>query len=214
LLGSLRRYIRQHHLALIALFVALGGTAYATATIGPRDIKRNAVRSRHIKNGQVRTGDVADDSLTGKDVNESSLSGIGAGVVMARIQDAAAGGTALRYGAPSGISASSGNEGAVEMSLTQGHFKATDIRVHLEAGQVEPNDSAQTFTLRAGEADTGLSCTIGLGGVGNIGCNQAPGTVVDLPGGGAPLSIQIHNQGTPVQTADVMVTFRILGPVP
>ena len=55
---SLRSYVRRHHVALIALFVALGGTAWAAATIGPNDIRDNAVRARHIKNGQVRTADL------------------------------------------------------------------------------------------------------------------------------------------------------------
>ena len=39
---GLARYVRQHHLALIALFVALGGTAYAAATINGRDIKKHS----------------------------------------------------------------------------------------------------------------------------------------------------------------------------
>jgi hypothetical protein len=35
--------------ASLALFVALGGTTYAAATIGAGDIKKDAVRSKHIK---------------------------------------------------------------------------------------------------------------------------------------------------------------------
>lgn len=53
-----REYLRQNVLALVALFVALGGTAWAAATIGPRDIERDAVRARHIKAGQVGATDV------------------------------------------------------------------------------------------------------------------------------------------------------------
>jgi hypothetical protein len=49
-LREVGRYIRQHHLALIALFVALSGTAYAASKVGPDDIARNAVRSKHVKN--------------------------------------------------------------------------------------------------------------------------------------------------------------------
>ena len=44
--------------ATLALFVALGGTTYAAATIGASDIKQDAVRSRHIKNGAVKAADV------------------------------------------------------------------------------------------------------------------------------------------------------------
>jgi hypothetical protein len=49
MLRSIAAYVRRHHIGLIALAVALSGTAYAAATIGPNDIKKNAVKSRHIK---------------------------------------------------------------------------------------------------------------------------------------------------------------------
>jgi hypothetical protein len=55
--------VRRHHIGLLALFVALSGTAYATATIGSSEIENNAIKSRHIEHGQVK----------GKDVKESSL---------------------------------------------------------------------------------------------------------------------------------------------
>jgi hypothetical protein len=60
----LASYIRQHHLALIALFLALSGTAYAASKIGTNDIKKNAVRSKHIKNGQVKRLDQAQNQTT------------------------------------------------------------------------------------------------------------------------------------------------------
>jgi len=90
-------------MSTIAVFAALGGGAYAAARIGPDDIKRNAVRSKHIKQNQVArkhlkrnavssakiaTGAVteaklrsaavtepklADGSVTGAKVNESTL---------------------------------------------------------------------------------------------------------------------------------------------
>ena len=52
-------YIRQHHLALVALFVALTGTAYATT------VARNTVRSSSIENGQVKNVDLASGAVTG-----------------------------------------------------------------------------------------------------------------------------------------------------
>jgi hypothetical protein len=38
--------------ALLALFVALGGSAYAVSTVGPRDIKTGAVGTRAIANNR------------------------------------------------------------------------------------------------------------------------------------------------------------------
>jgi hypothetical protein len=52
-------YARHHHIALLALFVALGGTAYAT-TIAPA----NSVNSAAIINSQVKTPDLAAGSVT------------------------------------------------------------------------------------------------------------------------------------------------------
>jgi hypothetical protein len=55
----------------IALFIALGGTAYALGA--------NSVKSKHIRDGHVRTVDVANDTtanaLTGTDVAADSLHG-------------------------------------------------------------------------------------------------------------------------------------------
>src|SRR5512139_3485865 len=68
--------------SVIALFVALGGGAYAV-TIA----EKNSVDSKSIKNGQVKTKDLADnavngakvgdDTLTGDDVAESTLGRVG-----------------------------------------------------------------------------------------------------------------------------------------
>ena len=37
--------------SLLALFIALGGTSYAVATIGTKQIKNNSVRSVDVRNG-------------------------------------------------------------------------------------------------------------------------------------------------------------------
>src|SRR3712207_1655291 len=52
-LMQVRRLRRPSHatiVAYVALFAAVGGTSYAAATIGSKDIKRSAVRSKHVKN--------------------------------------------------------------------------------------------------------------------------------------------------------------------
>ena len=92
------RFLRGNTIALLALFIALGGTTYAatalpTNSVGAKQLKKNAVTALKIKNGNVTapklkngavtnakiaanavTGaKVKDDSLTGADVLESSL---------------------------------------------------------------------------------------------------------------------------------------------
>jgi hypothetical protein len=69
--SQLIAYLRRHHLALVALFVALGGTSYAAArlprdSVGTAQLKPNAVTSAKVKNrsllakdfkpGQLRPG--------------------------------------------------------------------------------------------------------------------------------------------------------------
>ena len=54
-------------LATLALFVALGGGAYAAS------VAKNSVKSSSIKNNAVRTADVRDNGLGGADIDEASL---------------------------------------------------------------------------------------------------------------------------------------------
>ena len=72
--------------ALLALFVALGGSSYAAVKIGARDIARGAVGTRAIANNSIRSADihnaavsgtdVKDDSLTNADIDNTSLSAL------------------------------------------------------------------------------------------------------------------------------------------
>ena len=48
-------YLRRHHLALLALFVALGGTAAATTALVPR----NSVGTRQVINGSLQKADLS-----------------------------------------------------------------------------------------------------------------------------------------------------------
>jgi hypothetical protein len=50
-------HLRRNAYGLLAVFIVLGGGAYAAAKIGPNDIAKNAVRSRHIKAGNVKPQD-------------------------------------------------------------------------------------------------------------------------------------------------------------
>jgi hypothetical protein len=59
--------------ALLALFVALGGSSYAAVKIGARDIKRGAVGTRAIANNSVRSADIHNATVSGADVADNSL---------------------------------------------------------------------------------------------------------------------------------------------
>jgi hypothetical protein len=64
------RFSSAHVISLLALFVALGGSAWAV-TAG-----KNTVTSKSIKKGAVKTVDLAKNAATGAKVKESSLGAV------------------------------------------------------------------------------------------------------------------------------------------
>lgn len=63
--------------AYIALFVALGGSAYAVSQVGSKDVADNSLRSRDLRDDGVTRRDVRDNTLTGKDIREKGLDATG-----------------------------------------------------------------------------------------------------------------------------------------
>jgi hypothetical protein len=59
--------------ATLALFVALGGTSYAAATISSADVQNGSLRSVDIKNESLKSSDVDNGSLTGSDLKNGSI---------------------------------------------------------------------------------------------------------------------------------------------
>ncbi len=61
MLATVVSYVRRHHLGMLALFVALSGTAYAATlprnSVGPAQLKRNAVTSAKVKPGSLLASD-------------------------------------------------------------------------------------------------------------------------------------------------------------
>jgi hypothetical protein len=80
--------------ALLALFVALGGSSYAALKIGSKQIVNNSVRSKDLRNNDVRSRDVRNNSLTGADVNEARLGTVPSANTASSATSAASAGTA------------------------------------------------------------------------------------------------------------------------
>jgi hypothetical protein len=59
--------------ACLALFVAIGGGAYAAAKINTNDLKREAVTSPKIDKRTIKGNRVANDTLKGKKIRENTL---------------------------------------------------------------------------------------------------------------------------------------------
>ena len=82
--------------ACVALFIAMGGTSYAAATlaansVGTKQIKKNAVTSAKIKSAAVTAAKVKDGTLTGAKVKDGTLTG-------AKVQDGTLTGADLAAG--------------------------------------------------------------------------------------------------------------------
>jgi len=61
--------------ALIALFVALGGTVYAAGKINGKTIKKGTIPGNRIKGGSLTGGQIKAASLTGAQIRAGSLTG-------------------------------------------------------------------------------------------------------------------------------------------
>jgi hypothetical protein len=76
---KVRSHARSNAIAYTALFLALGGGAYAAATVAPANsVNSAAIINRQVKatdlaNGAVNASKVASNSLGGGQINESSL---------------------------------------------------------------------------------------------------------------------------------------------
>ena len=137
--GSFASYFRRHHVGMLALFIALSGTAYAATlprnSVGTAQLKKNAVTtpkikksavtSPKIKSNAVTGSKVKTDSLTGLDINESSLGKV-----------------------PSAATADTATTASVANSLASGDVNANTV----------VNPSATVTTVEA-------SCDSGLKGI-------------------------------------------------
>jgi hypothetical protein len=73
--GSIRNASPAMVVALVALFVSLGGVSYAVATgsIGTGEIKDGSLRGRDVKNGSLRGRDIRDGSLQGREIHTGTV---------------------------------------------------------------------------------------------------------------------------------------------
>ena len=72
--SRIRAYIRENHLALLCLFLIVGGsTAYAANTIGSSDVIDNSLLSADLKNNNVRGADIATGSIAETDLATNAV---------------------------------------------------------------------------------------------------------------------------------------------
>jgi hypothetical protein len=105
--------------ALVALTVALSGTAYAGLTIRSKDVANNSLRGIDIRTGSLTTTDIRDKSLRARDFRDGELPSGAAGPAGAT-GDAGPAGPAGQAGArgPEGPTGPTGPAGADATHLT------------------------------------------------------------------------------------------------
>ena len=208
-------------IAVLALFVALGGTGYAAL-----NLPRNSVGSKQLRKSAVRNVDIASNAVTGAKVRRRSLdstdfkpdslprgpkgdqgaqgaqgspgaSGSPAfGALLGRGVNVPAGTSFL---APSGQLAANANENNVSSFTPNATMTARDLAVTLTVAT--GLGDTRTFTLRVGNADTALTCTVPPG---NTGCTSSQS--VTIPGGSL-ISVGSTSSGAPSAT-DVRFGWR------
>jgi hypothetical protein len=205
-------------IALLALFVAIGGTGYAALKL-----PKNSVSSKQIRKGAVKNSDLAANAVTGAKVRRGSLSSsdfaagsLPQGPVGPQGDKGATGATGSpAFGAvlgrgntlnatpqfftPSGVSTANGNENLVSSFTPNATVKASDLAITLTTAPGLTD--SRTFTLRVGNADTTLTCTVPGG---NVGCTSTGS--ITIPGGSL-ISLGATSTGTPGAT-DVRFGWR------
>jgi hypothetical protein len=151
------RYVRDHHIGLIALFIALTGTAYAgtqMASISSHSPAAKAKKKKKVKRGPAGPqGPKGDAGPAG-----SPAPSINTGVI-------ATSASCNCFGAASGVSNEADNELDVQtLAPASASFTARDLSMSLDDNESLPGGKIASLTLRVGGADTALSCAIPAGG--------------------------------------------------
>jgi hypothetical protein len=206
-------------MATIAVFVALGGSSYAALRITGKQVRNGSLTSADIRNSSLTTSDVRNRSLLARDFKSGQLPrgpqgrqgpqgqqgpqgapGAGGspafGAVLGRGVNVPATPSFL---APGGQLASNANENNVSSFTPNATMTAADLAVTLTVATGLAD--TRTFTVRVGNANTALACTVPPG---NTGCTSTQS--VTIPGGSL-VSIGSTSTGAPLPT-DVRFGWR------
>lgn len=136
-------------MATAAMFVALGGGAYAVSNVNSADIKDDSVKSEDLKDEKAVKGeDVKDGDLTGDDVDASSLAWEGlhvGGAAATLIRDIGDAGDTL-YGGIYGRTIADADIEEVYMGVPLG---TVADGLHVEVENAVSVSQTRTFTLLA-----------------------------------------------------------------
>jgi hypothetical protein len=150
-------------MATVALFIALGGGAYAATalpanSVGSKQLKKSAVVSGKIKNNAINRSKVLDNSLTGADIKESSV----AKVPLATTADTAAALDKATYKTAAGTAPAGSAANVATATCDSGqHVIGGGVKLdNAMIGLVNdsyPDTNNTAWTARIGNASSGSS---------------------------------------------------------
>jgi uncharacterized iron-regulated membrane protein len=155
--------------ATLALFVALGGGAYAANALPPnsvgfKQIKKDAVVTAKIKNNAIKGSKVLDNSLTGADINEASLAKVPSAALADSASRAAAAAAVdkVTYKTATGSAAASSAANAATATCDSGqHVVGGGVKLDSAGiGVVNdsyPDSSGTAWTAHVGNGSSGNS---------------------------------------------------------
>jgi hypothetical protein len=165
-------------MATLALFIALGGGAYAAAalprnSVGSKQLKKNAVVRAKIKKNAVNGAKVASNSLTGADVNEATLAKVPSAALADSATNATNATNANHANAAAALDKASYKTAAATAPAGSGNSAtaACDAGQHVTGGGVKVDDPLNAFVVDAypDAANTAWTARVGNAGAAAVG---------------------------------------------
>jgi hypothetical protein len=178
-------FLRSQGPALVALFVALTGTAYAAGlrpnVVGAKQLRANAVTQPKLALNAVDGSKVADNSITGADVREGSL----AVVASAEHADTVA---------QAGSAASASTVPSVPKATDATHALDAPFLARLSSATYQRRVTGTCAKGMTALGSTSVSCGAGFGGFGTV---LSSGAIIiqGSPGDLLNIVVTCHNSG-------------------
>ncbi len=180
--------------SVLALFVALGGSAYAfhlgKNSVGSKQIKKNAVTTAKVKNEAITGAKIKKGTLTGKQINASTLGTVPTALTATTANAVAPSEQWHEVGAPGEPAFQHGwnnhpPEGEAIETESAAYYKDREGVVHLKGSAVSGSPGTPIFQLPAGyRPETGkvlaftTPCSCGASSFGNM---EVIGTIPSQP---------------------------------
>ena len=175
--------------ATLALFTALGGSAFAAATITGGDVTNGSLTSSDVRNGSLKSRDIDNGSLTGSDLRNGSVTG-------SDVDDASLLAADFKAGElPAGPAGPAGPIGP------QGAPGATAVVARRVNATVAPGPGNVTFEPASASCQEGEVAVGGGAGITNVVTGLA--RIV--------MSEPVEDDGSPPEDGEIATRWRAVG---